>query len=106
MGRKFEDYDIYCLEEPVPADDFDGSQRIAAALDMRVVGGETHFTRYDLRPFFLNPFLPILQPDPVRGGMRDLRKIATIADTRAITIAPQLFRELYVQLLSSVQNGN
>nr|WP_245313013.1 mandelate racemase/muconate lactonizing enzyme family protein [Bradyrhizobium macuxiense] len=41
MGRKFEKYDIYWLEEPVPADDFAGYQRIAAALDMRVVGGET-----------------------------------------------------------------
>ena len=40
-------YDIYWLEEPVPADDFAGYQRIAAALDMRVVGGETPF--YALR---------------------------------------------------------
>src|SRR5215204_4085467 len=62
MGRKFEPYNIYWLEEPVPADDFAGYQRIAGALDMRVVGGETHFTRYDLRPFFVNPCLPILQP--------------------------------------------
>jgi L-alanine-DL-glutamate epimerase-like enolase superfamily enzyme len=37
MGRKFEQYNIYWLEEPVPADDFAGYQRIAAALDMRVV---------------------------------------------------------------------
>ena len=48
MGRKFERYDIYWLEEPVPADDFAGYQRIAAALDMRIVGGETHFTRYEI----------------------------------------------------------
>src|SRR5256885_2026609 len=80
MGRKFEQYNIYWLEEPVPADDFAGYQRIAAALDMRVVGGETHFTRYDLRPFFINPCLPILQPDPMRGGMTDLRKMATLGD--------------------------
>ena len=105
MGRKFEDYDIYWLEEPVLADDFAGYQRIAAALDMRVVGGETHFTRYDLRPFFINPCLPILQPDPMRGGMTDLRKIATLADTWGITIAPHLFPELNVHLLASIPNG-
>ena len=105
MGRKFEQYDIYWLEEPVPADDFAGYQRIAAALDMRVVGGETHFTRYDLRPFFLNPCLPILQPDPMRGGMTDLRKIAVLADTWGITIAPHLFPELNVHLLASIPNG-
>ena len=105
MGRKFEQYDIYWLEEPVPADDFAGYQRIAAALDMRVVGGETHFTRYDLRPFFVNPCLPILQPDPMRGGMTDLRKIATLADTWGLTIAPHLFPELNVHLLASIPNG-
>ena len=105
MGRKFEQYDIYWLEEPVPADDFAGYQRIAAALDMRIVGGETHFTRYDLRPFFLNPCLPILQPDPMRGGMTDLRKIAALADTWGVTIAPHLFPELNVHLLASIPNG-
>src|SRR5882762_3592438 len=105
MGRKFEQYNIYWLEEPVPADDFAGYQRIAAALDMRVVGGETHFTRYDLRPFFINPCLPILQPDPMRGGMTDLRKIAALADTFGVTIAPHLFPELNVHLLASIPNG-
>jgi L-alanine-DL-glutamate epimerase-like enolase superfamily enzyme len=105
MGRKFEQYNIYWLEEPVPADDFAGYQRIADKLDMRVVGGETHFTRYDLRPFFINPCLPILQPDPMRGGMTDLRKIATLADTWGVTIAPHLFPELNVHLLASIPNG-
>ena len=81
MGRKIVDYDIYWLEEPVPADDFEGYMRIADALPIRIVGGETHFTRYDLRPFFENPNLPILQPDPMRGGFTDLRKIAVLADT-------------------------
>ena len=105
MGRKFQDYDVYWLEEPVVPDDFAGYLRIAEALDLRVVGGETHFTRFDLKPFFENPRLPILQPDPMRGGLTDLRKIATIADTWGMTIAPHLFPELNVQLLASIPNG-
>ena len=76
MGRKFEKYDIYWLEEPVPADDFAGYQRIAAALDMRVVGGETHFTRYDLRPFFINP----MPADPAAGP--DARRHDRLAQDR------------------------
>jgi L-alanine-DL-glutamate epimerase-like enolase superfamily enzyme len=105
MGRKFEDFDIYWLEEPVPADDFAGYLRVAEALDLRIVGGETHFTRYDLRPFLQNPRIPILQPDPMRGGLTDLRKIAAIADTWGMTIAPHLFPELNVQVLASIPNG-
>jgi L-alanine-DL-glutamate epimerase-like enolase superfamily enzyme len=105
MGRKFEEYDIYWLEEPVLADDYAGYLRCAEALDMRVVGGETHFGRADLKPFLENPRLPILQPDPMRGGLTELRKIATIADTWGITIAPHLFPELNVHLLASIPNG-
>jgi L-alanine-DL-glutamate epimerase-like enolase superfamily enzyme len=105
MGRKFQDYDVYWLEEPVGPDDFAGYFRIAAALDLRIVGGETHFTRFDLKPFFENPCLPILQPDPMRGGLTELRKIATLADTFGMTIAPHLFPELNVQVLASIPNG-
>jgi len=105
VGRRIEPYDIYWLEEPVPADDFKGYRRVAKALSMRVVGGETHFTRFDLRPFFEHPCVPILQPDPMRGGFTDLRKIAVLADTWGIAIAPHLFPELNVQLLASIPNG-
>jgi L-alanine-DL-glutamate epimerase-like enolase superfamily enzyme len=105
MGRKFQDYDVYWLEEPVGPDDFAGYLRIAEALDLRIVGGETHFTRFDLKPFFENPRLPILQPDPMRGGLTDLRKTAAIADTWNMSLAPHLFPELNVQLLASIPNG-
>jgi L-alanine-DL-glutamate epimerase-like enolase superfamily enzyme len=105
MGRKFQEYGVYWLEEPVPPDDFDGYRRIAQALDLRIVGGETHFTHYDLMPFFETPVLPILQPDPMRGGFTDLRKTAALADAKFIKIAPHLFPELNVQLLASIPNG-
>ncbi len=105
MGRKFEDYDLYWMEEPVPAEDIAGYRRIAQALKLRVVGGESHFTRYDLRPFFEVPCVPILQPDVVRGGLTELRKIAVLADTWGLTLAPHLYSELMVQLMASIPNG-
>lgn len=104
-GRAFEEFDVYWLEEPVLADDFAGYARCAEALDLRVVGGETHFGRADLKPFFQNPRLPILQPDPMRGGLTELRKIATVADTWGMTMAPHLFPELNVHILASIPNG-
>jgi L-alanine-DL-glutamate epimerase-like enolase superfamily enzyme len=105
MGRKFEEYDVYWLEEPVLPDDYAGYLRCAEALDLRIVGGETHWGRADLKPFLENPRLPILQPDPMRGGLTELRKIATVADTWGMTIAPHLFPELNVQLMASIPNG-
>ena len=105
MGRRLEEHGIYWLEEPVPPDDFAGYRRIAGALTTRVVGGESHFTRYDLRPFFEHPVCPVLQPDVIRGGLTELRKIAAIADTWGLQIAPHLYPELMIHLMASIPNG-
>ncbi len=105
IGRRFDAHDVYWVEEPVVCEDFAGYLRIADALDTKIVGGETHFTRYDIRPFLENPKLPILQPDVMRGGFTELKKIATLADTWGMTLAPHLFPELMVQLMASIPNG-
>jgi L-alanine-DL-glutamate epimerase-like enolase superfamily enzyme len=104
-GRAFQDYDPYWIEEPVLPDDFAGYLRCADALTTRVVGGETHFGRADLKPVLEHPKLPILQPDPMRGGLTELRKIATVADTWGMGFAPHLFPELNVHILASIPNG-
>lgn len=105
MGKRLQDHGIYWLEEPVVPTDFEGYFRVADALDTRVVGGESHFTRFELKPFFENPKIPILQPDVVRGGLTELRKIAAIADTWGMKIAPHLYPELMIHLMASIPNG-
>jgi L-alanine-DL-glutamate epimerase-like enolase superfamily enzyme len=105
-GHRIDEYDPYWLEEPVVAEDFAGYRRIAAALRTRVVGGESHFTRNDLRPFLEHPGVPILQPDPMRGGYTELRKIAAAAEPWGITVAPHLFPEQMVHLLASIPNAS
>jgi L-alanine-DL-glutamate epimerase-like enolase superfamily enzyme len=105
-GHRIDEFDPYWLEEPVVAEDFAGYRRIAAALKTRIVGGESHFTRNDLRPFFETPCVPILQPDPMRGGYSELRKIAAAAEPWGIRIAPHLFHETMVHLLAAIPNAN
>jgi L-alanine-DL-glutamate epimerase-like enolase superfamily enzyme len=105
-GRYFDEVDVYWMEEPVVCEDIPGYQRIAAALKTRIVGGETHYTRFEMRPFFTTPSTPILQPDPMRGGFTELRKIAATADSWGISIAPHCFHELCVQLMCSISNAN
>lgn len=105
-GPQLDEYNIYWLEEPVVCEDFDGYRRIASHLNTRVVGGESHYTRFDLRPFFKDITSPILQPDPQRGGLTELRKIAAMADAYGIAIAPHIFHELTVHLLASIPNAS
>jgi L-alanine-DL-glutamate epimerase-like enolase superfamily enzyme len=106
-GHRIDEFDPYWLEEPVVAEDFAGYKRIAAALKTRIVGGESHFCRSDLRPFFQEPCpVPILQPDPMRGGFTELRKIAAAAEPWGIRLAPHLFHETMVHLLASIPNAS
>ncbi len=105
-GHHLDDADIYWLEEPVVCEDFVGYARVASALKTRIVGGESHFTRYDMRPFFTAPSTPILQPDPMRGGLTEMRKIAAVADTWGIKIAPHCFHELCVHVSAAIPNAS
>ncbi len=105
VGRQLDAADIYWLEEPVMAHDFEGYRTIAAALQTRVVGGENHFTHLDLKPFFEQPCTPILQPDVMRGGFTELLRIARMAGEVGIDIAPHLFPELMTHLLAAIPNG-
>lgn len=105
IGRKLEQFDVYWLEEPVPANDIPGYLRAARTLDIRIVGGESHWTRWEMRPFFEEPVVPILQPDVARGGLTELRKIAAVAETWGITLAPHHFPELMTHLMASIPNA-
>ena len=86
MGRKFEAYDVYWLEEPVVADDFAGYMRIAEALDLRIVGGGVPSASTCGRSWRTRAADPA-RPDPMRGGFTDLRKTATLADTWGMSLA-------------------
>jgi L-alanine-DL-glutamate epimerase-like enolase superfamily enzyme len=106
VGSRLDESGIYWLEEPVIAHDFAGYRQVARALKTRVVGGENHFTHHDLQPFFDDPCVPILQPDVMRGGLTELKRIAAMAEPLGISIAPHLFPELMTHLLASIPNGS
>ena len=106
VGKQLDAFNIAWLEEPVMADNFDGYHRIADAIDTPLAGGENHFTHHDLKPFFASGKVPILQPDIMRGGYTELRKISTLAHDAGLKIAPHLFPELSSHLMAAIPNGS
>jgi len=92
MARKMEAYDVFWFEEPVPAEDIEGSARVAHAIDMPLAAGENEFTRYGFRDLIINQALDIAQPDATWcGGITEARKIAAIASAWNITCVPHSF---------------
>lgn len=105
FGEQIADQDIYWLEEPVMADDFDGYHQIADAISTPLAGGENNFTTHDFKPFFQAGKVAFLQPDIMRGGYTELRRIAKHAEASGQTINPHLFPELSVHLNAAIPNG-
>ena len=92
MARKMEAYDVFWFEEPVPAEDIEGSARVAHAIDMPLAAGENEFTRYGFRDLIINQALDIAQPDATWcGGITEARKIAAMASAWNITCVPHSF---------------
>ena len=92
MARKMEEYDVFWFEEPVPAEDLEGSAKVAAAIDMPLAAGENEFTRYGFRDLILHRAIDIAQPDATWcGGITEARKIASMASAWNIPCVPHSF---------------
>jgi L-alanine-DL-glutamate epimerase-like enolase superfamily enzyme len=92
MARKMEEYDVFWFEEPVPAEDLEGSAKVAAAIDMPLAAGENEFTRYGFRDLILHQAIDIAQPDATWcGGITEARKIAAMASAWNIACVPHSF---------------
>jgi len=92
IARKMEADNIFWFEEPVPAEDIEGSAAVAAALDTPLAAGENEFTRYGFRDLIINKALDIAQPDVTWcGGITEAKKIAAMASAWNIPCVPHSF---------------
>ncbi|MDR2007199.1 MAG: hypothetical protein LBP78_08175, partial [Acidaminococcales bacterium] len=90
-GKLLEKYNIYWLEEPVPADDHNGYKKVSQKLNIRIAGGESEFTARDFNDLLKKNCIDIVQPDVARaGGISECRKIALLADVYNKLYAPHV----------------
>ena len=111
MGKAFEPYDIFWLEEPVATDDIDGSAEVARALPMAIAGYETEVGLYGYRELITRRAIDIAQPDLAwSGGFSEGRRIAALAHAHNMMVAPHAFSSAVLLAASlhfaaSIPNG-
>ncbi len=92
MTRKFEEFGIFWLEEPLPPDDLDGYAKLSDAVDTRIAAGEEETTRYAFRDLMERGKVDIIQPDICRaGGFTECKKIVAMAYEKNIPCVPHSF---------------
>jgi L-rhamnonate dehydratase len=84
--------DVYWLEEPIGADDYDGYRRLADAALVRLAAGEADATIGPFRALVERGHLDVLQPDLARcGGFTVARQITQLARERGVEVVPHCF---------------
>ena len=99
MSRKFEQYDIEWLEEPVLPDDLINCAYVSSRVSMPVAIGESHFTRYQIRDILEYKAARIIQADVTYlGGLTEFLNVVGVLATYGIRLSPHCFHDYCVQL--------
>lgn len=106
IGKLLEEYDLFWLEEPIIPDDRTGHIKISRHLDTQIALGESLYSKYDFKEYFIADAVGIVQADVLRvGGITEWIKIAHMAEAFDLKMAPHHIMELHLQLVAAVPNG-
>ena len=90
LGNNLIELDAGFLEAPLNPEDISAHVKLAEAVAIPIAIGEAERTRYQFMPWLVQRGADILQPDVGRAGISETIKIAHMAETFNIPIAPHL----------------
>ena len=106
MLRKWEKHNIHWLEEPLHPDDILGYIKLTQSVATPITAGENHCTRTEFRELITRGAVRIIQPDAIRvGGITEWLKVAGMASSFGIPVAPHSMNEIHVHLVAAHPAG-
>ncbi len=89
IAKKIEHINPSWLEEPCRPNDLDGLARVRQGTYLPIATGERLYGAPDFRPFFGLNAIDIIQPDITQcGGILEVKKIASTAESHGVMVAP------------------
>lgn len=89
IARAVEEFDPFWLEDPVRMSDADAVVALTRSTPLTIAGGEAVASRRQFRELLNRGFLGVLILDVAwTGGLTEARKIAALADSYAVPVAP------------------
>jgi L-alanine-DL-glutamate epimerase-like enolase superfamily enzyme len=102
-ARELSAYDIFWLEEPLPAEDFRGYADLRRSMDIPVAAGECLYTEAQFRDLLLAGGIDFVQPNVCRvGGITPFLRIARLARQFSVPVMPHLLPDISGQLAMSL----
>jgi galactonate dehydratase len=89
LASALKPYELLFLEEPAVPGNIEVFRRLKEHIDIPLAAGERDRTIFEFLPYLQHRCLDILQPDCCHsGGVSSMRKIATLAETFQVPLAP------------------
>jgi len=89
LAKAVEPLRLMWLEEPVPAENVDSLAQVRAATSTLICTGENQYTRFDFQELLEKKAVDVIMPDLAKaGGIYEGKRIADMADTHYIPVAP------------------
>ncbi len=104
--KRWEPYDVYWLEEPVPPEDIPGYASVRRrAGQTYIVGGEQHAGVPEFRELLHHKAVDIVQPDAhTTGGITAWLKIASLATANNCPISPHALQVIHIHMAAALPN--
>jgi len=102
MGRIFEEFGLIWIEEPLDAYDAEGHAQLARALDTPIATGEMLSSVAEHARMIEVGAADVVQPDAPRiGGITQFLKLAALAESKQLEIAPHFAMEIHCHLAAA-----
>jgi galactonate dehydratase len=89
VAQQLEQFNIAWMEEPILYDNIEAMAEFARSVNVPVATGEQLYNRWEFRPLLATNAVRMIQPDICHcGGFSETRKIANMAETYYIPVAP------------------
>jgi gluconate/galactonate dehydratase len=89
LAYELEPYGLMWLEDPVPPENIEAMRRVTQSTKTPIASGENYYMRFGFREALEKGALDIVAPDLQKaGGLLEGRKIADMADTHYVAVAP------------------
>ncbi len=89
LVRRFEPYDLMFIDQPLLPEHADGFDTINDWTTTPIATGERFSSRYEYKQLFVDDAVSVIQPDVTHvGGISELRKIASMAESFDVAVIP------------------
>lgn len=103
FGRRLEAFDIYWIEEPLPADDLPGHVELARSIATPIALGEGFYSVESFRDFISARAVRFVQPDATRlGGITPCWQVAELTQAFGLPVVAHAADMMQVHLHVSI----